>query len=145
MQLLPIGSVITDTGVVVIVVVVLSFSGKLIAYSSLNLNMHTQFLLRFHILLLYKQCFYEYIGNIKICVVYITYILNYFCFRRKSQICPIDLSPLTIEDLFPDNYTKREIDEQKVACLNTGCDVTIPLLEADQHYASCGFSKNQVS
>jgi len=50
---------------------------------------------------------------------------HYFCFRRKSQICPIDLLPLTIEGLFPDNYTKREIDEQKVACLNTGCDVTI--------------------
>ncbi|CAH1724243.1 TNF receptor-associated factor 6-like [Aphis gossypii] len=65
--------------------------------------------------------------------------------KRKSQICPIDLLPLTIEGLFPDNYTKREIDEQKVACLNTGCDVTIPLLEADQHYASCGFNKNQIN
>jgi len=52
---------------------------------------------------------------------------------------------LSIEGLFPDNYTKREIDEQKVACLNTGCNVTIPLLEADQHYASCRFNKNQVS
>eukprot|EP00102_Acyrthosiphon_pisum_P027182 XP_016664392.1 PREDICTED: TNF receptor-associated factor 6 isoform X2 [Acyrthosiphon pisum] len=65
--------------------------------------------------------------------------------KRKSQICPIDLLPLTIEGLFPDNYTKREIDEQKVACLNIGCDVIIPLLEADQHYSSCGFNKNHVS
>ncbi|XP_015368907.1 PREDICTED: TNF receptor-associated factor 6-like [Diuraphis noxia] len=65
--------------------------------------------------------------------------------ERKSQICPIDLLPLTIEGLFPDNYTKREIDEQKVTCLNTGCDVIIPLLEADQHYASCVFNKNKVN
>ncbi|XP_029347356.1 TNF receptor-associated factor 3, partial [Acyrthosiphon pisum] len=65
--------------------------------------------------------------------------------KRKSQICPIDLLPLTIEGLFPDNYTKREIDEQKVACLNIGCDVIIPLLEADQHYSSCGFNKNHIN
>lgn len=80
-------------------------------------------------------------------ITLITYLILklLFFFRRKSLICPIDLLPLTLEGLFPDNYTKREIDEQKVTCLNTGCDVTIPLLEADQHYASCVFNKNQVS
>lgn len=67
------------------------------------------------------------------------------CFRRQNQSCPIDSLSLSLEGLFPDNYTKREIDEQKVTCLNNGCDAIIPLLEADQHYASCKFNKNQVS
>lgn len=65
--------------------------------------------------------------------------------RRNCQNCPIDSLPLSSEGLFPDNYTKREIDEQKVTCLNNGCKAIIPLLEADQHYASCEFNQNQVS
>ncbi|VVC28103.1 Hypothetical protein CINCED_3A015109 [Cinara cedri] len=65
--------------------------------------------------------------------------------KRQSQSCPIDSLPLSTENLFPDNYTKREIDEQKVTCLNKGCVAVIPLLEADQHYASCEFNKNQIN
>lgn len=71
--------------------------------------------------------------------------LYYYYSRRNTKSCPIDSLPLSVDGLFPDNYTKREISEQKVTCLNDGCDAIIPLLEADQHYASCEFNKNQVS
>jgi len=64
---------------------------------------------------------------------------------RQNQSCPIDSLSLSLEGLFPDNYTKREIDEQKVTCLNSGCDEIIPLLEVDQHYASCKFNTNQIT
>lgn len=50
-----------------------------------------------------------------------------------------------MDNLFPDNYTKREIDEQRVTCLNNGCDAVVPLLEADQHYSCCKFNNNLVS
>lgn len=70
-------------------------------------------------------------------------IVFFFC-RRNTKSCPIDSLPLSVDGLFPDNYTKREISEQKVTCLNNGCDAVIPLLEADKHYASCEFNKNQV-
>jgi len=65
--------------------------------------------------------------------------------KREIKSCPIDSLPLTVDGLFPDNYTKREIDEQNVTCLNDGCEAIIPLLEADQHFASCEFNKNQVN
>lgn len=77
--------------------------------------------------------------------MYIINVILYYYIRRQSQSCPIDYLPLSIDNLFPDNYTKREIDEQKVTCLNIGCVAVIPLLEADQHYATCEFNKNQVN
>jgi hypothetical protein len=71
--------------------------------------------------------------------------MYYYYFRRQSQSCPIDSLPLSIDGLFPDNYTKREIYEQTVTCLNNGCDAVVPLLEVDEHYTSCKFNKNPVS
>ncbi|XP_050436961.1 TNF receptor-associated factor 6 isoform X2 [Adelges cooleyi] len=65
--------------------------------------------------------------------------------KRKSQICPIDFESLSSDGLFPDNYTKREIDEQKVSCSNEGCGIVIPLLQADDHFATCKFNKNEIN
>jgi len=33
------------------------------------------------------------------------------CCRREGGVCPVDNQPLDSKDLFPDNFTRREIHE----------------------------------
>jgi hypothetical protein len=33
------------------------------------------------------------------------------CYRREGGACPVDNQPLDSKDLFPDNFTRREIHE----------------------------------
>lgn len=68
-----------------------------------------------------------------------TLILLCFVFRNKD-FCPIDNFKLNKEaDLFPDNYTKREILQQRVVCpfAMNGCPVQLGPLELDGHITQC--------
>lgn len=61
---------------------------------------------------------------------------------RKEEACPVDNIKLSLEsDLFPDNYTRREILHQKVPCPYTylGCSATVSLPDIDNHSAICTF------
>ncbi|XP_073997556.1 TNF receptor-associated factor 6-like [Rhodnius prolixus] len=54
--------------------------------------------------------------------------------KKEGGCCPIDGKSLTQEkDLFPDNYTRREIAQQTMECPFPGCDKILPLLETDSH------------
>lgn len=64
-------------------------------------------------------------------VLYWNYIFN---FRKEGGTCPIDSQKLSIEnDIFPDNYTKREISQQIVTCPFPDCSKALPLLDAEKH------------
>lgn len=46
------------------------------------------------------------------CVVYCRRNQLYgVCCRREGGVCPVDNQPLDSKDLFPDNFTRREIHE----------------------------------
>uniref|UniRef100_A0A1B6CMW0 RING-type domain-containing protein n=1 Tax=Clastoptera arizonana TaxID=38151 RepID=A0A1B6CMW0_9HEMI len=56
--------------------------------------------------------------------------------KDQNGSCPIDGQVLSINnDLFPDNYTKREIAHQKVTCPVNGCTQELPLIDAENHIA----------
>ncbi|XP_046394919.1 TNF receptor-associated factor 6-like isoform X2 [Ischnura elegans] len=51
-----------------------------------------------------------------------------FCLRcinlwleQKGASCPVDMSPLTQKDIFPDNFTRREIVQFRVCSTKEGC------------------------
>lgn len=67
---------------------------------------------------------------------------------KNSGQCPIDNKELSVKtDIFPDNYTKREILEQRMACpfVASGCDAKVSPLDIDSHIASCSFNKTEKS
>lgn len=60
--------------------------------------------------------------------------------RNKGQLCPVCKNELTYEkDIFPDNFTKREIDQIKLKCSNLGCDFVGPPLSMEHHRYVCRF------
>lgn len=74
-------------------------------------------------------------------------IFPYANYRKPNPCCPIDNQPLTTNDLFPDNYTRREIKQIRRHCphADLGCAVVLSPLDVDAHLAECSFAKaNQV-
>ncbi|KAG6461724.1 LOW QUALITY PROTEIN: TNF receptor-associated factor 6-like [Manduca sexta] len=67
---------------------------------------------------------------------------------QNSGHCPIDNINLSMKvDIFPDNYTKREIQEQRMNCpfSSKGCSVKVTPLDLDAHIASCEYNKPETS
>lgn len=53
--------------------------------------------------------------------------------------CPIDNNQLGADDVFPDNYTKREIAGISIICPNVGCSTSVPVTDFEDHYEICKF------
>ncbi|XP_045533933.1 TNF receptor-associated factor 6 [Papilio machaon] len=67
---------------------------------------------------------------------------------QNSGHCPIDNINLSMKvDIFPDNYTKREIQEQRMSCpfAAKGCNVKVTPLDLDAHIASCEHNQPDTS
>lgn len=64
--------------------------------------------------------------------------------RNHNQCCPLDNKQLSSEiDIFPDNYTRREIDQIKFKCPNSplGCAVVASPLDVDKHLPTCPYRR----
>ncbi|XP_037812196.1 TNF receptor-associated factor 6-like [Lucilia sericata] len=62
--------------------------------------------------------------------------------RKKNQLCPMDNQKLEVDkDVFPDNYTRREIQQIKLKCEHnkTGCTFIGSPLEMEQHKLECPY------
>nr|XP_013190098.1 unnamed protein product [Amyelois transitella] len=67
---------------------------------------------------------------------------------QNSGHCPIDNNNLSMKiDIFPDNCTKREIQEQRLVCpyANKGCTAKVMPLDLDAHIESCPYNAPQTS
>ncbi|XP_078667690.1 TNF receptor-associated factor 6-like isoform X2 [Branchiostoma floridae x Branchiostoma belcheri] len=60
--------------------------------------------------------------------------------RDAGARCPVDNSPLTEEQIFPDNFAKREILALRVKCSNKGCKEKMELIGLDNHLSTCNFA-----
>lgn len=58
--------------------------------------------------------------------------------RKKNTKCPLDDMDLSIEDIFPDNYTKREIENMRKS-FPEQFDPPNPIFECRFSTISCGF------
>lgn len=63
----------------------------------------------------------------------------FFAYRTQKPNCPIDNQHLAEKDLFPDNYTRREIQQLRQPCTNSaaGCEAVVSPLDIDVHLALC--------
>nr|XP_023662912.1 TNF receptor-associated factor 6-like isoform X1 [Paramormyrops kingsleyae] len=61
-------------------------------------------------------------------------------FRDSGQKCPVDNELLQEDQLFPDNFAKREILSLTVLCPNAGCDHKTVLRQLDDHNERCQFA-----
>ncbi|KAM6980493.1 TNF receptor-associated factor 6 [Aplochiton taeniatus] len=59
--------------------------------------------------------------------------------RDTGQRCPVDNEILLEEQLFPDNFAKREILSLTVRCPNTGCNNKMELRRLESHITQCPF------
>lgn len=69
-------------------------------------------------------------------------------FRKPNPCCPYDSKSLTPSDLFPDNYTSREIRNIKRPCPNAalGCTDTLSPISIEQHLErACRYSTRHLS
>nr|QVN25639.1 TNF receptor-associated factor 6 [Clarias magur] len=60
--------------------------------------------------------------------------------RDTGQKCPVDNEVLTEDQLFPDNFAKREILSLTVRCRNVGCNEKMELRRLENHMALCEFA-----
>ncbi|KAF3686717.1 TNF receptor-associated factor 6 [Channa argus] len=60
--------------------------------------------------------------------------------RDTGQRCPVDNEMLSEDQLFPDNFAKREILSLTVCCPNGGCSEKMELRHLEHHLAQCEFS-----
>ncbi|CAL1603416.1 unnamed protein product [Knipowitschia caucasica] len=60
--------------------------------------------------------------------------------RDTGQRCPVDNEMLSEDQLFPDNFAKREILSLTVRCPNTGCTDKMELRQLESHVSQCEFS-----
>ncbi|XP_037553618.1 TNF receptor-associated factor 6 [Nematolebias whitei] len=60
--------------------------------------------------------------------------------RDTGQRCPVDNEMLSEDQLFPDNFAKREILSLTVRCPNSGCGVKMELRQLENHLAECQFA-----
>lgn len=81
------------------------------------------------------------------CVIYVTALVISMLppvTRNQSQCCPLDNKPLSSDtDIFPDNFTRREISQIRNACPNAsaGCPAMISPLEMDEHLLQCQYQR----
>ncbi|KAM9860617.1 TNF receptor-associated factor 6 [Aulostomus maculatus] len=60
--------------------------------------------------------------------------------RDTGQKCPVDNEMLLMDQLFPDNFAKREILSLTVRCPNAGCVEKMELRHLENHSAQCPFA-----
>ncbi|KAM9825546.1 TNF receptor-associated factor 6 isoform X1 [Syngnathus typhle] len=60
--------------------------------------------------------------------------------RDTGQRCPVDNEMLLEDQLFPDNFAKREILSLTVRCPNAGCTDKMELRNLENHLAQCPFA-----
>ncbi|XP_061526238.1 TNF receptor-associated factor 6 isoform X2 [Phycodurus eques] len=60
--------------------------------------------------------------------------------RDTGQRCPVDNEMLLEDQLFPDNFAKREILSLTVRCPNAGCTDKMELRHLENHLAQCPFA-----
>ncbi|XP_070707172.1 TNF receptor-associated factor 6 [Pempheris klunzingeri] len=60
--------------------------------------------------------------------------------RDTGQRCPVDNEMLSKEQLFPDNFAKREILSLTVRCPNSDCAEKMELRHLENHLAQCQFA-----
>ncbi|XP_042290083.1 TNF receptor-associated factor 6 [Thunnus maccoyii] len=60
--------------------------------------------------------------------------------RDTGQKCPVDNEMLSQDQLFPDNFAKREILSLTVRCPNAGCADKMELRHLENHVAQCQFA-----
>ncbi|KAG7272374.1 hypothetical protein CRUP_000365 [Coryphaenoides rupestris] len=63
--------------------------------------------------------------------------------RDAGQRCPVDNEVLSKEQLFPDNFAKREILSLMVRCPNVGCKDKMELRRLEDHVTQCAFTTVQ--
>ncbi|XP_054290372.1 TNF receptor-associated factor 6-like [Macrosteles quadrilineatus] len=64
--------------------------------------------------------------------------------KKQDGLCPIDSQALSItKDLFPDNFTRREIAQQTRNCPVEGCSQLLPLLEIEKHISTAHKESSQ--
>lgn len=63
--------------------------------------------------------------------------------RDTGQKCPVDNEVLLEEQLFPDNFAKREILSLTVRCPNVGCSDKMELRQLEKHLSQCKFATVQ--
>jgi len=69
----------------------------------------------------------------------ITHFSQPLHFRKKNSKCPLDDMDLSIEDIFPDNYTKREIEQIRKS-FPEEFEPPNPVFECRFSTISCNFS-----
>ncbi|XP_060532304.1 TNF receptor-associated factor 6 [Cylas formicarius] len=65
-----------------------------------------------------------------------------YSWLEKEKACPVDNMKLDIAaDIFPDNFTRREISQQKIKCPNIirGCLKDLSPLDVESHLLVCEF------
>ncbi|XP_075044425.1 TNF receptor-associated factor 6 [Mixophyes fleayi] len=60
--------------------------------------------------------------------------------RDAGPKCPVDNDPLLENQLFPDNFAKREILSLTVKCPSQGCYAKMELRNLEHHQAACPFA-----
>ncbi|XP_058017659.1 TNF receptor-associated factor 6 [Ahaetulla prasina] len=65
--------------------------------------------------------------------------------RDAGHKCPIDNEILLENQLFPDNFAKREILSLTVKCPNKGCSQKMELRHLEDHQLHCGFASEKCS
>ncbi|XP_030056662.1 TNF receptor-associated factor 6 [Microcaecilia unicolor] len=60
--------------------------------------------------------------------------------RDAGQKCPVDNELLLENQLFPDNFAKREILSLKVKCPSQGCSQKMELRHLEEHEGQCEFA-----
>ncbi|KAF7656440.1 hypothetical protein LDENG_00041240 [Lucifuga dentata] len=60
--------------------------------------------------------------------------------RDTGQRCPVDNARLSEDQLFPDNFAKREILSLTVRCHNSGCAEKMELRHLENHMTQCLFA-----
>ncbi|KAL1271055.1 hypothetical protein QQF64_030071 [Cirrhinus molitorella] len=63
--------------------------------------------------------------------------------RDTGQKCPVDNEVLLEEQLFPDNFAKREILSLTVRCSNAECSDKMELRQLEKHLSQCKFATVQ--
>ncbi|XP_020669499.3 TNF receptor-associated factor 6 [Pogona vitticeps] len=63
--------------------------------------------------------------------------------RDAGHKCPIDNEILLENQLFPDNFAKREILSLTVKCPNKGCNQKMELRHLEDHQSHCGFASEK--
>ncbi|KAK4886970.1 hypothetical protein RN001_003241 [Aquatica leii] len=61
---------------------------------------------------------------------------------EREKACPVDNKPLDKDnDIFPDNFTRREISQQRLKCPNIirGCSEDLSPLDVEAHLLTCKY------